>query len=76
MAEEGDKGKMIKIAVAALCLLVGGYLVAANQGWVPAFWGSEKAKVAPQKISDDQLKEFEKEKKKVEEAPPEERPGA
>ncbi|NUQ53516.1 MAG: hypothetical protein HUU19_12565 [Phycisphaerales bacterium] len=75
MAEEGDKGKMIKIGVAALCLLVGGYLIAANQGWVPAFWGSTEKPKAPV-ITEDQQKEFEQQKKKVEEMPEEERPGA
>lgn len=75
MAEEGDKGKMIKIAVAALCLLVGGYLIAANQGWVPAFWGGSEKPKAPT-ITTEQKQEFEKEKKKVEETPEEQRPGA
>ncbi|MCC6228212.1 MAG: hypothetical protein IT432_03190 [Phycisphaerales bacterium] len=76
MAEEVDKGKMIKIAVAAVCLLVGGYLIAANQGWVPALWGNDQPKATPIKMTEQQKKDFEAEKKKIEEAPPEEVPGA
>ena len=76
MAEESDKGKTIKIAVAAVCLLAGGYLIAANMGWVPALWGGEKNAPVPTKITDEQQKEFEKEKKKIEDAPPEDVPGA
>ncbi len=73
MAEEGNKGNSVKIVLAVICLLAAGYLIAASQGWVPAFWGGTK--IVPPKINDEQHKQFEEEKKQVEENPAQHPPG-
>ncbi|MFO0836309.1 MAG: hypothetical protein U0638_15180 [Phycisphaerales bacterium] len=74
MAEELDKGKAIKLTLAIVCLLAAGYLIAASQGWVPAFWAS-KPPPAPIKIDEKRQKELEKEIKEIEENPKQNAPG-
>ena len=74
MAEEVDKGKAIKLALAIVCLLAAGYLIAASQGWVPAFWSS-KPPPAPIKIDEKRQQEFDKEMKEIKENPKQNVPG-